>query len=144
MKDIQHNGQMKKDKQHNGQMKKAKQHMAKWRTLYEWGYAIFIFLTSFMTYHRVCSKSETYRVTCWWGLAYLSGAPEFTPSFKATFIYPNQLPFKILSYIHVHGYIHWTGYISRKFLIWFIPRILKCINIPNHIRNMLKSPLIGF
>ena len=51
------------------------------------------------------------------------------PIHKATFIYPNQLPFKILSYIHVHGYIHWTGYISRNFLLWIIPRILKCIDI---------------
>jgi hypothetical protein len=50
--------------------------------LYEWGYAIFIFLSSLMTYHRVCSKSDTYRVTCGWGPAHLSGAPEFTLSFK--------------------------------------------------------------
>jgi hypothetical protein len=27
--------------------------------LYEWGYAIFIFLSSFMTYHRVYSKSDS-------------------------------------------------------------------------------------
>jgi hypothetical protein len=55
--------------------------LGRYMWLYEWGYAIFIFLSSFMTYHRVCSKSDTYRVTCGWGHAYLSGAPEFTPSF---------------------------------------------------------------
>ena len=49
--------------------------------LYEWGYAIFIFLSSFMIYHRVCSKSDSIDV-CGWGSAFLSGAPEFTPSCK--------------------------------------------------------------
>ena len=49
--------------------------------LYEWGYAIFIFLSSFMTYHRVYSKSDSIGV-CGWGSANLSGSPEFTPSCK--------------------------------------------------------------
>jgi hypothetical protein len=34
-----------------------------------------------MTYHRVCNKGNTTGATCGAGTAYLSGAPEITPSF---------------------------------------------------------------
>ena len=33
---------------------------------------------SLMTYHRVCNKSNATGVTCGTGIAYHSGAPEFT------------------------------------------------------------------
>jgi len=39
-------------------------------------------LSSFMTYHRVCNKSNTTGATCGSGTAYPSEAPEFTPSFS--------------------------------------------------------------
>ena len=39
-------------------------------------------LSSFMSYHRVCNKSNTMGVTRGAGTAYLSGVPEFTPGFS--------------------------------------------------------------
>jgi hypothetical protein len=39
-------------------------------------------LSSFMTYHRVCYKSNTTDATCGAGTSYSSGAPGFTPGFK--------------------------------------------------------------
>ena len=38
-------------------------------------------LSSFMTYHCVCTQIKTTGATSWAGTAYLSGAPEFTPGF---------------------------------------------------------------
>jgi len=49
--------------------------------LQEWGYIIFIFLSSFMTYHQVCNKSNTISATCGGGPAYFTGAPEFILGF---------------------------------------------------------------
>jgi len=39
-------------------------------------------LSSFMTYHRVINKSNTTDDTCGAGIAYLSGAHEFTSDFS--------------------------------------------------------------
>jgi hypothetical protein len=39
-------------------------------------------LSSFMTYHRVCNKSNTTGAMCDAGTAYPSGASEFTPVFS--------------------------------------------------------------
>ena len=39
-------------------------------------------LSSFMTYHRVCNKSDTTGVTCGAWPVHPSGAPEFTPVFS--------------------------------------------------------------
>jgi len=39
-------------------------------------------LSSFMTYHRICHKSNTMNVTLREGTAYPPGAPEFTPVFS--------------------------------------------------------------
>ena len=39
-------------------------------------------LSSFMTYNRLCNKSNTMGATCGAGTAYPSGAPEFTPVFS--------------------------------------------------------------
>jgi hypothetical protein len=41
----------------------------------------FLVLSSFMTYHRVCSKIYTMGATSGAGAAYPFGAPEFTPGF---------------------------------------------------------------
>ena len=38
--------------------------------------------STFMTYHRICNKSNTADTTCGTGTAYPSGAPEFTSGFK--------------------------------------------------------------
>ena len=46
--------------------------------LHEGGYIIFIFLSSFMTYHQVCKKSNMINAMCGGEPAYLSGAPEVT------------------------------------------------------------------
>jgi len=42
---------------------------------------IFGYLSSFMTYHRVCNYINTTGVTSGAGTAYPSGAPGFTPGF---------------------------------------------------------------
>ena len=39
-------------------------------------------ISSFMTYHRVSNKSNTMGATCEAGIAYPSGASEFTPVFS--------------------------------------------------------------
>jgi len=39
-------------------------------------------LSSFITYHRDCTKSNTTGTTCGAGAAYPSGAPDFFPGFK--------------------------------------------------------------
>ena len=49
--------------------------------LHEWGYIILLFLSSFVTYHRVCNKSNTISVTCGGGPAYLFGTPTFILGF---------------------------------------------------------------
>ena len=45
-------------------------------------------LSSFMTYHRVCNKSNTTGSTCGAGTAYTSGAPEFTTGYQWGFCFP--------------------------------------------------------
>jgi hypothetical protein len=49
--------------------------------LNEVGYIIVIFLSSFMTYHQVCNKSNTINARCGEGPAYLSGTLEFILGF---------------------------------------------------------------
>jgi type II secretory pathway component PulF len=44
-------------------------------------YIHFPVLSSFMTYHRICNYINTMGVTSGAGIAYPSGAPEFTPGF---------------------------------------------------------------
>ena len=39
-------------------------------------------LSLFIKYHRVCNKSNTTGATCGAGIAYFSGAPEFSPVFS--------------------------------------------------------------
>ena len=45
-----------------------------------------MFLSSSMTYHQVCSKSNTTDVTSGAGTTYLSWAPEFIPGFLVVFV----------------------------------------------------------
>ena len=45
-----------------------------------------LFLSSFMTYHRVCNKSNTTGVTSGAVTAYYLGAPEFTSGFSGIFV----------------------------------------------------------
>ena len=43
---------------------------------------LFPILSSFMTYHRVCNQINTMGATSGAGIAYPSGAPQFTPGFQ--------------------------------------------------------------
>ena len=54
----------------------------KWPRIYSTCRKHFPFLSSFMTYHRVCNKINTTGATSGAVTAYPSGAPEFTPSFS--------------------------------------------------------------
>jgi hypothetical protein len=53
--------------------------------LHEWGYIILLFLSSFVTYHQVCNKSNTISGTCGGGPATL---PEFILGFYLCSSYP--------------------------------------------------------
>ena len=46
------------------------------------GQIIFIYRSSYVTYHWVCIKSNTMGVTCGTGPSYLVAEPEFTPGFQ--------------------------------------------------------------
>ena len=46
------------------------------------GQIIFIYRSSYVTYHWVCIKSNTMGVTCGAGPSYLVAEPEFTPGFQ--------------------------------------------------------------
>ena len=69
-------------------------------------------LPAFMTYHWVCKKSNTTGATCGAGIAYPSGAPEFTPYISGVRI-ARSLIFCVVFYRSLFVYLwffYWSLY----------------------------------
>ena len=108
-KDRQHNGQMKKDKQRSTKHYTENKRSSNTNPTYNLGWTQVLRISMQILIHIHLSSHSCYKPGD--KLWMMRGKWKWhIPIHKATFIYPNQLPFKILSYITnlvCYAYFHW-------------------------------------
>jgi hypothetical protein len=109
-------------------------------------------LFSFMTNHRVCSKSNTICATCGAGSAYPSGSPEFTCGFQCGWCC--LIFFSFLCFINnicpfcLFSFVHWVicPYpvdIFKLFLRQCANEMVGCLDVNRTCYNYIDNYITG-